>query len=84
MNKEKEFVIAHGESGHLHKLVGDFKVLEGTADTDCLLLKVLGKSSITHEEHKVVEEDILIPTTYKRRFVKQMNHIEKHVERVRD
>jgi hypothetical protein len=75
-------VVAYGEvTNHCHKIIGEDFELYKSLDEDCLLLKILNKSKIKHEEHKEIE---LLPNIYKRRIVREMDHIKNEARKVID
>jgi len=84
IKKEKQGgkIIAMGETTHKHQIKDDNIELYKSLEDECLLLKVLKKPvEITHEEHKKIE---LMPTNYKRRFVREYDHIKEEARKVID
>lgn len=72
-------IIAMGKT-HKHLLKGNSEVYKNLED-ESLLLKVLDESIIVHEEHKKVE---LLPMNYKRRFVREYDHLKEEARIIRD
>lgn len=72
-------VIEEGEAtGHFHRANVD--IYESVED-NCMLLRVLEKTPMTHEEHNEIE---LFPGNYKKKIVCEYDHLKKETRRVID
>lgn len=76
-------VIAEGEaSGHYHKVKADYAELyQEKNDPECMLLELLKKSKVEHEEHDFID---LPKGKYIVRRVQEFNHFENEARAVED
>lgn len=75
-------VIAEGEvTGHFHRLEGNSFELYKSAEEECLLVKVLEKTNLNHDEHHTVE---LLPGNYKESSVNEYDHFKEEARKVVD
>jgi hypothetical protein len=87
LKKEKlnSNIIAEGEmTGHKHQLITadprDFMLYKNPED-ECLLLKLLKKAEIKHEEHHAIP---LTPGNYRSRIVREYDHLKEEARKVID
>lgn len=82
--KDTKYVVAHGESGHLHQLV-----LNSPADVDIYIdpatglhvLQFHNQATITHEEHKTLTIE---PGIFIEKREQEYNPFKKQLEQVQD
>lgn len=75
-------IIAEGETtGHFHKLNGNNFELYKSAEEECLLLKILDKTELKHDEHHAIT---LLPGNYKESSVIEYDHFKEEAKRVID
>ena len=80
---EGEYVLAYGEvTGHSHRLIGTKDSVNMYRDeTGALILNVLGKAVLTHEEHKEIE---IAPGWYRVNYEREYNYWGNSTQRVQD
>ena len=78
-----EYILALGEStGHSHRLTAvKDAVRMYRDDAGALVLEVLGKTIITHEEHKTIE---LVPGWYRMANEREFDYFGNSIIRVQD
>lgn len=85
VRENNKVILAHGEAtGHAHEIIGDEITLEEITDeTDALrgarILRVLGKATVTHQEHAPI---VIPPGTY--RVVRQREYSPVAIRNVAD
>lgn len=79
--KLKQNWVAEGEvTGHFHRIKENAEVFK-SVDDECLLLRVLEPTKITHEEHDALD---LYSGNFKINIKREYDHFEEETRRVID
>jgi hypothetical protein len=81
-NFKKELVndtVQHGESGHSHRLAGEYEYFETPQKTRHL--RIVTPCDLYHEEHKTI---VLPPGEYRIGIVQEYDHFEEEARQVID
>lgn len=74
-------IIEEGEvSGHFHRINDNVEVFKSVED-DCMLLKVLKETPLTHDEHKTIN---VFSGNFKKRIVNEYDHLTEETRKVAD